>query len=123
MQTCKPKKVSDTASIPSRAACTFEASLSYAQKVMKVGVTIRTFYCSKRVKGIKHDSAKARRKEFDIAANSLLKLIPCHIVAKKPSDRDAIFAIALANFAINTGTLSLQANFGRHLTQKLSQFL
>jgi hypothetical protein len=123
MQTCKPKKVSDAASIPSRAACTFEACPSYAQKVMKVGVTIRTFYCSKLVKGIKHDSAKARRREFDIAANSLLKLIDGYIVAKKPSDRDAIFALGLAEFAINTGTLSLHASFGRHHTQKLSQFL
>ena len=124
MQTCKPKKVRDAeAGIPSRAACTFEASLSYAQEVMKVGPTLRTFYCSKRVKRIKHDSAKARRGEFDIAANSLLKMVDGHIGAKKPSDRDAIFAIGLADFATNTGTPSLHRSFGRHLTQKVSQFL
>jgi hypothetical protein len=45
MQTCKPKKVRDAeASIPFRAACTFEASLSYAQEVMKVGPTLGTFH-------------------------------------------------------------------------------
>jgi glutamine phosphoribosylpyrophosphate amidotransferase len=44
MQTCKPKKVRDAeASTPSIAACTFEASLPYAQEVMKVGTTLRTF--------------------------------------------------------------------------------
>jgi hypothetical protein len=70
MQMWKPKKVRDAeASIPSRAAWTFEASLSYAQEVMKVGPTHQTFYCSKRFKRIKHDIAKARRGEFDIAAN------------------------------------------------------
>jgi hypothetical protein len=53
-------------SISSRAACTFEASLSYAQEVMKLGPTLRTFYCFKRVKRIKHDSAKARRGDLTL---------------------------------------------------------
>jgi hypothetical protein len=124
MQTCKLKKVRDAeASIPSRAACTFEAFLSYAQEATKLGPTLRTFYCSKRVKRIKHDIAKARRGEFDIAANSLLKIVDGHIAAKKPSDRDAIFAIGLVDFAINNGTPSLHISFGRHLIQKVSQFL
>jgi hypothetical protein len=41
----KPKKVRDAeASIPSRAACTFEKSLAYAQNAIKVGPMLETFH-------------------------------------------------------------------------------
>jgi hypothetical protein len=79
---------------------------------MKVGPTLRTFYCSKRVKRIKHDSAKARRGKFGIVANSLLKMVDSHIDAKKPSYKDAMLAIGLADFATNIGTPSLHTSFG-----------
>jgi hypothetical protein len=50
-------------------------------------------------------------------------MVDSHIGAKKPSDRDAIFAFRLADFATNTDTPSLHTSFGRHLTEKVSQFL
>jgi hypothetical protein len=105
-----PKKVRDAeASIPSRAACTLEAFLLYAQEVMNVGPTLRNFHCSQRVKRIEYDSAKARRGEFDIAANSLFKMVDGHIAAKKHSGRDATFAIGLADL--------LPTLINRHYTQ------
>jgi hypothetical protein len=50
-------------------------------------------------------------------------MVDGHIPAKKPIDRGPIFAIGLADFSTNTGTPSLHTSFGRHLTQKASQFL
>jgi hypothetical protein len=81
-----------------------------------------TFYCSKRVKRIKNDSAKARWGDFDIAANSLLKMVDGHIDFKKPSDRDQTFLLycpILLPKLIHHHYISI----GRHLTQKVSQFL
>jgi hypothetical protein len=88
---------------------------------MKVGTNAPNFLLLQCIKRIKHESAKAGSEEFDIAANSLLKMVDGHIGAKKPSDRDAIFAIGLADFATNTGKPSLHSSFGRHLTKKVSQ--
>jgi hypothetical protein len=73
---------------------------------MKVVVTLRNFYCYKWVKRIKHDSAKARRGEFDIAANSIFKMVDGQIAAEKPSDRDAIFATRLADLLLHWYTVA-----------------
>lgn len=79
----KPKKIRYAEiGIPSKAASTFEASYAYAQKVMKVTLTLRNFSSSKQIKIINNGSSKARRGEFDIAANSLLKMVNGHIGAK-----------------------------------------
>ena len=63
----KPKKIRDAETgIPSKAACTFEASYAYAQKVMKVTLTLQNFFLQAEI--INDGSSKARRGEFDVAA-------------------------------------------------------
>jgi hypothetical protein len=75
---------------------------------------------SKRFKRLAHDQKKARRGEFDVATNAILKMAGTHIGRHKMEKEDVLFAIGLGDFNTRTKLSSLHTSFSSHLICKVS---
>jgi len=106
-------------SIPSKKECTFTASNAYVRKVIAVEPAFHSFYGSRRCKRIMHDSTKARRGEYDVATNALLRMADGHIGRKRAPGGDVLFAIGLCNFNTRKRLPSLHTSFAAHFVNKL----
>ena len=105
--------------VPSTKECTFTASNAYARKVIAVQPVLNSFYGSRRCKRIMHDSTKARRGEYDVATNALLRMADGHIGRKRAPGEDVLFAIGLGNFNTRKRLSSLHTSFAAHFVNKV----
>lgn len=107
-------------SVPGNKDCSFSASSEYASKRLLVQSVLQSFYASKRFKRLAHDQKKARRGEFDVATNAILKMAGTHIGRHKMEKEDVLFAIGLGDFNTRTKLSSLHTSFSSHLICKVS---
>ncbi|CAO3676652.1 unnamed protein product [Umbelopsis ramanniana] len=106
-------------SVPGNKDCSFPASNEYASKRLLAQSVLQSFYASKRFKRLAHDQKKARRGEFDVATNAILKMAGTHIGKHKMEKEDVLFAIGLGDFNTRTKLSSLHTSFSSHLICKL----
>ena len=116
----KSSKVMKTEqAIPSRSACTYTASLEHARQAKLAEPALKLFYGSKRFKRLSHDMKKAKRGEFDVATNAILKMANCHIGRKKGEDEQVLFAIGMGDFNTHTRLSSLHTSFATYFINKV----
>ena len=110
-------------SIPGRKEGTLSAACEYAVKVLAALPAACRFYSSTRFKRTIHDSKKARRCEYDVATNGILRMVGGHVGRKKEANEDVLFAIGLGDFNTRTQLSSLHRSFAIYLILKVRQSL
>jgi hypothetical protein len=99
----------------------FSAAETLVQTWISKSGVLRSFYGTKKFKQLVADGKRARRGEFDVATNALLKMIGGHIGKKRDSDEQILFAVGLGDFNTHTQLSSLHTSFGRHFVNKVTE--
>jgi hypothetical protein len=102
---------------------TFADAEEYAKKVIDTHGLLQEFYGRKRILRLDHDMRKAKHAEFDVATDSLLRMVGSHIGRKRKDEEDVLFAIGLGKFNTRTKLSSMHGSLTAHMVSKVSTIL
>ena len=105
--------------VPPRKELTFADANGYAEKVIKSHDLLQAFYSRRRLQRLDHDSRKAKRAEFDVAVDSLLRMVNSHVGRKKEDGEDVLFAVGLGKFQTRTNLSSVHGTLAAHMVSKV----
>ncbi|CAO3682317.1 unnamed protein product [Umbelopsis vinacea] len=98
---------------------TFADAEEYNKKVIDTHGLLQEFYGRKRLLRLDHDSRNAKHAEFDVATDSLLRMVGSHIGRKRKDEEDVLFAIGLGKFNTRTKLSSMHGTLAAHMVSKL----